>query len=957
MDAVPDPSAIVEFGRFKVLRHRRELLADDRPIELGGRAFDTLVALIDAHGTVLNKDKLMSRVWPGRVVEENSLQAQISMLRRVLGPDRDLIRTVAGRGYQFTGAIRGASVVPTALHPVTNFPERLSELIGREAALGEVAELVTTHRLVTLAGVGGIGKTQLGLEVARHLLPRFPDGVWLAELGPLSDPELVPINVATALGLTLAAGTVSPERVAVALGTKQVLLVLDNCEHVIEAATRMAEALLRASPVSCVIATSREPLRAEGEYVYRVPPLDVPAENNLDMKDVLRHGAVKLFVARAHAAEPRFMPDIRLASAVAGICRRLDGIPLALELAAARVASFGVEGIASRLDDRFSLLTGGNRTALPRHQTLHASLDWSYELLPESERVVLRRVAVFAGSFTLEAASAVARGTAPSVVDCPVANLVSKSLVAADISGAITRYRLLETTRAYALEELKENGEFERFTRRHAEHYRDLFERAEAEWETRPTFEWLAVYGREVDNVRAALDWAFSPNGDVAIGVGLTTASVPLWFQLALLDECRVRVERALSSLGSGPNPDARREMKLRAALGGALLYTIGPGPKMIAAWTSVRKIAESLDDTDYQLRALWGLWIAHLTCGEHQSALAHAQTFSSLATKTTDPFDLLIGDRLIGISLHCLGDQTNARRNLERILSRNAAPIHRSHIIRFQYDQRVAARAFLARILWLQGSPDQAMHAAQSCVADAQAVNHALSLCHALTHGACPVALFTGDLVMADRFATMLLDRSAQHGLGVWHALGRCIKSLLVVKGGDLNSGLRLLRAAVDQLDEFNFALYRAVFLSALAEGLAGAGRVAEGLVIINEAIVRSERTEEYWSMTELLRVKGELLLLQCAPDAELTAEDHFQQALDWSRRQKALSWELRSATSLARLWHQQHRTSQARELLAPVYRRFTEGFGTADLATAKALLESLRQCLPSELVHSNWP
>jgi predicted ATPase/DNA-binding winged helix-turn-helix (wHTH) protein len=538
MDAVPDHSAITEFGRFKVLRHRRELLADDRPIDLGGRAFDTLVALIDAHGTVLDKDELMSHVWPGRVVEENSLQAQISMLRRAFGPDRDLIRTVAGRGYQFTGEIRGASVVPVLLHPVTNLPGRISELIGREAALGEVADLVTTHRLVTLTGVGGIGKTRLGLEVARHLLPRFPDGVWLAELGPLSDPELVPVNVANALGVALATGTVSPERVTMALGTKQVLLVLDNCEHVIEAATRMAEALLRASPVSCVIATSREPLRAEGEYVYRVPPLDVPAENNLDMKDVLRHGAVKLFVARAHAAEPRFMPDIRIASALAGICRHLDGIPLALELAAARVASFGVEGIASHLDDRFNLLTGGNRTALPRHQTLRASLDWSYELLPESERVVLRRLAIFAGGFTLEAASVIARGTAPSVIDCPIANLVSKSLIVADIGGAITRYRLLETTRTYALEKLKANGEFERFTRRHAEYYRDLFKHAETEWETRPAIEWLAVYGREVDNVRAALDWAFSPNGDSAIGVGLTTASVPLWFQLALLDEC-----------------------------------------------------------------------------------------------------------------------------------------------------------------------------------------------------------------------------------------------------------------------------------------------------------------------------------------------------------------------------------------------------------------------------------
>ena len=319
------------------------------PSSLGGRAFDMLLALIDAPGAVLTKDELMGRVWPGRVVEENSLQAQVSALRKALGADRDLIRTVAGRGYQFTGEMRMRGVTASPRR-ASNLPEPISELIGRETAMAEVSDLMMAHRLVTLAGIGGIGKTRLGLEVARQLLPRFSDGVWIAELGPLSDPELVPVTVATALGLSLAAGSVSPQSIAAALGSKRVLLVVDNCEHVIEEAARMAEALLRASPASRVLATSREPLRAEGEHGYQIPPLDVPAEDNLDMKDVLEHGAVKLFIARAHAADPRYVPDIRLAAVKAGICRHLDGIPLAIELAATRVASFGVEGVAARLE-------------------------------------------------------------------------------------------------------------------------------------------------------------------------------------------------------------------------------------------------------------------------------------------------------------------------------------------------------------------------------------------------------------------------------------------------------------------------------------------------------------------------------------------------------------------------------------------------------------------------------
>src|SRR5207249_506085 len=363
-------------------------------------------------------------------------------------------------------------------------------------------DLVAKHRLVTLVGPGGIGKTRLGLEVARHLLPRFPDGVFVAELGPLSSPELVPATVATALGLTLGAGTVSHNSIAAAVGTKQLLLVIDNCEHLIEAAAGMVEALLRTSPAASLLATSREPLRASGEYVYRVPSLAVPAEDNQDIDDVLTYGAVRLFVSRAQAAEPEYVPHVRLAAAMAAICGRLDGIPLAIELAATRIVAFGVDGVAARLDDRFRLLTGSS--TLPRHQTMRATLDWSYELLSESERVILRRLGVVVGAFTLDAATAVAASVdipAADVADS-VANLVGKSLLSADVGGAIVHYRLLETTRAYAREKLIESAELDRVARRHAEYYRDLFQRAEAEFETRPTAEWLAAYRPHIDDVR-----------------------------------------------------------------------------------------------------------------------------------------------------------------------------------------------------------------------------------------------------------------------------------------------------------------------------------------------------------------------------------------------------------------------------------------------------------------------
>src|SRR5229473_1762535 len=314
MDPAQAPAAI-EFGRFRVLPHRRELIADGRPLEVGGRAFDVLLVLIEASGAVVSKDTLMNRVWPDRIIEENSFQHQISALRRAFGADRDLIRTISGRGYQFTGEIRtfsarpdaqtsagGLQPTPAPSRPPTNLPEPVSELIGRDVELDEILDLSTSHRLVTLTGAGGIGKTRLGFEAARHLLPRFADGVWAIALAPLSDPELVPVTVATALGIELASGAASPLSVANALRSKQLMLVLDNCEHVVDAAAGMAEALLRANPAARVLATSREPLRVEGERVYPVQPLAVPAEGSPDSQDPLQYGAVRLFVERAHAA-------------------------------------------------------------------------------------------------------------------------------------------------------------------------------------------------------------------------------------------------------------------------------------------------------------------------------------------------------------------------------------------------------------------------------------------------------------------------------------------------------------------------------------------------------------------------------------------------------------------------------------------------------------------------------
>jgi tetratricopeptide (TPR) repeat protein len=410
---------------------------------------------------------------------------------------------------------------------------------------------------------------------------------------------------------------------------------------------------------------------------------------------------------------------------------------------------------------------------------------------------------------------------------------------------------------------------------------------------------------------------------------------------LSLMEECRGRIERALAAIEVGTGGDAHREMRLHTAIAQSLMYSRGAVSEVGAIGTKALEIAESLDDVEYQLRSIWGLWSFHISTGQHRVALSLAQRFHALAAKRSGPNDRLIGERMIGGSQYYLGDLPGARRHLERVLVRDAALVQRWQFVRFQVDPRADARAYLARVLWLQGLPDQAMRSAESSLEDVRATNHATSLGNALAVAACPIALWAGDLAAAEHYVEMLLDHSARHGLGRWRAFGRCYQGLLVIQRGDANAGLRLLRATFAEPATAGSAARLFAFLISAASR--HAGLIVDGLPAIEEAIVRSELTEERWLNAELLRVKGELLLSRGAPDAMAAAEDHFRQALDWAAQQGALSWELRAATSLARLWRDQAREKEARDLLAPVYDRFTEGFATADLRAAKSLIEEM--------------
>jgi predicted ATPase/DNA-binding winged helix-turn-helix (wHTH) protein len=947
-------------GALEVDFGRREVRRDGRVVPVGNRSFEILEVLIQADGEVVSKDELMNRIWPGAIVDDNTVHVHISSLRKALGADGGMLQTASRRGYRLVGSwtkrpmpqqarpVAVAADPPAAVAVRGNLPLQGTSLVGRTEDIRAVQTLLSSHRLVTLTGPGGIGKTRLAIEVAWAHLSGFEGDAWLVELAALSDPSLVPATLAGTIGLGLVTDTITQNSVARAIRDRKILMVLDNCEHLIDAVAALAEMLLRTCPHAVIIATSREPLQIEEEHVYRVPPLDVPSAGLSRPDAILACSAVKLFLVRTRAAQSWFVArDPELVS-IGGICRRLDGIPLAIEFAAARAATLGVEEVLARLDDRFALLTAGRRTALPRHQTLRATLDWSYQLLSEAERHLLAVLSIFAGGFTIEAVAASA-GRAKlglAAVAEGISNLVAKSLVISSGEEAGGRWRLLETVRAYALEKLRESGEYGTVARRQAQFFRDLMS---FEAQAGRSSDGQAVLRRgvlEIDNLRAALDWCFSKEGDLAIGVALTSASARVWLHASLIPECKERVERALQAVAglSDTEPDKdHHEMVLNSVLGGALMYSSGPLQRLSEAWTKAHEKAERIGNIEFGLSALWGLWLAEVHADQFRKALHTAQLFHQRASRSSDTFDALLAERMMGFSLHFLGDQTHARQHIERMISGYDPGLHRSHIVRFQFDQHVSARVRLAFILWLQGYPDQAMREAVACVAEAEASGHVVTLAWVLSQGACRIALACGDLVAADHLVTMLEAHCAEHDLRFMGDLGRCFEATLLVHRGYLAEGIALLRGTLEAQAASSHRPSFTQLLLDLADAYGLAGDPGRGLAAVEEVIQRAEVVDERWCRAELLHLKGKLLLQRDLGDDAAEAEALLRQSVAIASADGTLSWELRAATTLARLLWRKGEAGQARTLLAQSFNKFTEGFSTADLRSARALMDEI--------------
>jgi predicted ATPase len=723
-------------------------------------------------------------------------------------------------------------------------------------------------------------------------------------LALLQQPTLVPSALASALGLPARQDDPSGE-LADHLAGRRVLVLLDSCEHVIDAVARLTDCIFAGAPQVRILATSREPLRSSGEWVTRLAPLELPpADRPLRAADAIAWPGVQLFVERAAAALDSFRLDDTNTERIVAICRHLDGMPLAIELAAARVDAFGLHGLQAMVDDQLALLlTSGRRGAQVRHQTLHATLEWSYRLLSAPEQLLLRRVGVFAGRFSPAALVAVACAQDLGAAEAKymVADLVDKSLLVAEVDGDDIHYRLLDTTRAYARSKLDEAGEAQDCARRHAQLCLQTLQAAAREVDSSTPVDWLKRHARWLGEVRAALDWAFANAGEQRLGIELTLAAAPLWDRLMLVRENQANIERALAVPREAR--DTAIDLALFAALGTTVSRANLSSPQLASAWSRALELAERSGDHGLQLQSLWGLWVAEMNKGHFHAALELARRFCVTAEASPDPNDVFVGDRLMAYTLHFLGDQAGARRHLERMLAGYRPLERQTHSFRYQMDQRVTGRMTLAMVQWVQGEPDEALACVEDNVRDALSIGHALSLCNALIKSGCPVAMLHGRTDLAQRYVELLLEHTRGPALFMWHPICRCFQGLLRLAQGDLDGGRHAVRAALDELPQARFAFPQTWASSVLALADAQTGATAQGLLTIDQAIDQARRDDERWCLPELLRVRGEVLQLRGDAASRDAARSAFEQALVLAHETGAPGWARRTEASLQRL------------------------------------------------------
>ena len=928
----PEEDGILAFDGFRLDVKGRALYQDGQPVHMRPRELDILIYLAQHSGRVIPKAELIANVWRGQTVSDANVRVQMSAVRRILGEGsgrQGFIDVLPRHGYRFRpDAPAATSAQPLSARPAPprdagtlnrrhNLPVRVKRFYGRDADCGLLLTRLADHRLVTIVGPGGIGKSTLALSAAERLIDTFDDGVRFVDLAGLTEANLVPGTLAATLGIALGPNA-APDALIAGLAPRQILFVVDNCEHLIDAVAALIESILRRTRHIRFISTSREPLRIDEECLCRLGPLELPPQMaGMAPSRIAAYAAVQLFNDRASQGSDTFLPSDAQMPMVAALCRRLDGSPLAIELVAARMSLFGLDGLAGQLDENLGLHIQGRRTATPRHKTLRATLDWSYNLLPVTEQRLLNRLSIFRGAFPLEAIARVADFDGDTDLLHSLAELVAKSLISVDRSSSTPLYRMLLLTREYALERLTQSGEHELIAERHAAYFLEL----------------MTSTGRDrgvdaeawVADVDAAINWGLGVPGHPDLACHLVRAAFNIMERFSRLSDRGQLIERALERIGDGPDTETLGKLGLHIQRAHILQFTSADEGTLLrwAAQTDLladRIFLKTGDETGKREMLAFRCGMAFSRCDTPELMRLAGAGERARTTEPVHDLPRMRFERWLFQAHHFAGDPETAQSYIAKVLSYPNRMLNERQLFTNDYISLViTARIFKARVLWLQGDPVSATEIALE--AQTLSLAHPPNVtCYVMAFATIPIALWRGDDAAAQGVMAQFGALATDQGLGYW--AGWKDLYAFVQASGD-NSPIALPPGLVKNAFHADHLATLCLADHALADE-----RVASGLV--------------GWTAPEVLRRRAEWDLVT-GRSSRLEAEKRLMDAVDLARAQKTPAWQLRSACSLARLRHTQGRTLEGLDVLRTALSPFALALPDRDFVAARTLMSEM--------------
>lgn len=936
------------FGPFRFVPQRQSLHCDGQPVRIGGRALDILTLLVRRAGEPVSKNELLTFCWPSTYVHEDNLKVNVATLRKILadGSDEPFIATVPGRGYRFVGNVNIAEMEaprPESLPTQALPPLQLENVIGRADELKHLSDAISRSKCVTIVGPGGMGKTTMALAVAHHVQSRYAQGVSFIDLSAVGDAQYVTAAIAAGVGAKQRSEDTLLEIMAV-LYDKHTLLILDNCEHLTPTVQSVVDRLLRALPKVTILATSREPLGLVEEELYRLPNLAIPGpKEGCTASDAMRFAAVRLFVSRAAARAPFDLTDDQAPTASA-ICRRLDGIPLAIEMVANKATTYGLKNLDELLEQRLLSLSNGERTAPLRHQTMLATLDWSYRLLSDDEAAFLRSLSVFAGLFRLPDVSAIAaaNGLDPLKAHGLVERLIDKSLIYVSSQHGERNLRLLESTRAFAMERLRDAGEHSEVHRLHARRVLALFEEATEALENSDKELWMGEYAHRINDARNAMNWAFGQGGDQMIGIRLTASLIPLWNELSSLSEMQSRVERSLLAAREIAHCPKELTMKLIAARASGMTFAQHLPLETEKAWKECYSLGVESKDKKYQIFGLWGLCSFLIFNGRPREGIERLQEFVALTEAESDSTAVDEATRMIATAEIYIGETASARSKLEHLAAKNRRMSDPVRFARFQAERGVAVRCTLSLALWASGEVSLANQVALAAVERAEISGHVVSHFTALAVFAVPVSFWSGEYDFTSRFLEAIDIIGQREDLGMWREACAFYACALRAKRGELHAATEMI-VKLKELVSRN-VLRAPMHYCMTADALLAAGELEEARTHIEQAEKLAFEQDANWCLPEILRVSA-LIDLE---DGQLEkAERLLRQAIARAVKIGGRALQLRAELSLSQKFEREGQSTTALKLLRSACSNFSAAETFPELIDARKRVEVLERSL----------